>query len=1162
MGTTTVTPTLYHDLDAKLPIVMLPVRIETRYFAAGADLELRVRIFPSSAHVTTDRPSPDQVEHDETVAYWTVRETNGDTSPATVAAWQRITSMFGDARAQWLRRTLAPTKNADGSLTFPSVTVTPATTDGSFLASQATALPTRFLVSGFAGTQRVFNQAGQPTPDTVSVGPHGDPNAIAWQTDFKAAEAIGLAIRVPITRAVATKLTRIYVYGVREAAASSTSPTALADLLQRHIRGDGASLMPPGTPTNNTTDDPAPTPPLASDKTPISGTDGFRIAQALGVDAGIFAGIGGSDAVTDSLVTSMHLALWPATVEYFLKQVMAPVVDSTTAVRLQSQFQSYVRPAGPFPSLRLGSQPYGILPVTSSANWMTAAGTVDPVMKGLHTLASQWLTASAHAPRVGATSDAGSDVISVLSQSPVSRRWTGRVTESHLVAGRDFVGADAAKYTATVTNLQKQKRDAELTPLGITATPLALDFIFRGSTFDINAPLVAPVDADRAAPLPANYLAAMATATADALNKETITGASPHTLLYMFLRHSTLLLLANTASTILTKPPIAEAVFVESTADTVWTRLNTPVAALGNKTIAQALSATLVSTVPTNNAALLAVKLHQQALNALAKAPVGVLERLTAGAIDAASFRLDAWITAQATDRLHSMRTATPAGLHLGAYAWVDAPALPATAPADGAAPFADPTSEGFVHGARLEHARTAAILRAAWLSRNQAGAQAAYAIDLSSDRVRLAKQIVAEVQGGANLAELLGARVERLMIENNLGPQLSTLRTQFPLDSGDGRQRINGVALVQAWQKTAPASNLQPVSTPLLAAVDALGDLLLAEAIHQQASGSAVRARTALSGLETGIAMPADFDVTRTQPDAVNTVWRLVLPIADTGFDSWIAGLVGDPAQLTASIAQSSGAPKTATLASLGITAKGLLDFAQESPEAPALAAKFSDASGGGGVTFSPQLENALVVSYALSLLLRNARPLSSADLGDIARTPITDFDAAAKRRQWLHDLGRVRQPIQALGLLDAVLTARGSSLTLKFASAGPQLTLVTIGDWPDASATGTLFDGWNEITPGLQAATGVAVHYDAPRSRPPQAILLLVPPSPTAGWDVFGVEAILAETADLAKIRMVRPSDVHGSFLPALYFADNLQSDTVSTDFLQIAYIAEVKQ
>ena len=1156
MGTTPVVPQLYKDLDGKLPIVMLPVRIETRYFVAGADLELRVRVFPSSAHVTTDRPSPDQVEHDETVAYWTCRETKGDHDPATDAAWQRMTSLFGDARAQWLRRTLRPTKNATGTLTFPAVAVTAATDDGSFLASVATGLPTRFIVSGLAGAQRIFAVAGQRVPASVAVGPHGDAQAIAWQTDFKAAEAIGLGIRVHLTRANAAALARIYVYGVREGADAATSRAAIEDLLQRHIRGDGATLMKAGAPTNNTADAPVASLPDPPEKTPVAGADGFRIAEALGVDAGIFAGIGGSDAVSDSLVTAMHVALWPATIEYFMKQTMSPMFDNVAPVRIQGLFESYVRPSGPYPALRLGSQPYGILPATSAANWRTAAGATDRFMQGLRTLSSNWVAAAARAPRLGASDDVGSDMIAVLSQSPVSRRWMGRLTESHLIAGRNFEGADPAKYQAAIAQIQKQKQDRELTPLGLSAKALALDFIFRGTPFDIRAPLVAPDDADRNAPLAANYLSAIAAATVDALKNETITGASPRTLLYMFLRHSTLLLLANTASTILAKPPLQDAVFVENATDTVWTRIETPAPAQGNQSLDQLLKEAAA------NAALINVRLHRQALTSLAGQPVGELELLTAGAIDAASHRLDAWVTAMATNRLRSLRNTSPLGAHLGAYGWVDSPAVPASAPADGAVPFADPASEGYVHGARLEHARTGAILRAAYLSRANTGAEAPYSIDLSSDRVRMARQILAELQAGANLAELLSARLERLMIEKGLGAQLPALRAQFPLDLGDGRQRIDGVALAQAWQKTPPAARLSPVANTLAATLDAVGDLLLAEAIHQRTSGSANRARTALSALETGVALPADFDIARTQPDALNTTWRLILPVAESGLDAWVAGLVGDPAQLTASVEHDGGSAKSVSLLSLDITAKGLLQYVQESPDAPALASKCAEAAGGGTVTFSPMLQNALVVTHAISLLLRNARTLSPGDLGDVARTPVTDFDVASKRREWLHDVGRVRPPMQAVAMLDAVLTARGSELTLKCASAGPHLTLLTIDDWPDASATGMLLDGWNEITPGLQAATGVAVHYNAPRSRPPQAVLLLVPPNEAAGWDVFGVETILAETTELAKMRMVRPSDVHGSFLPALYFADNLQSDTVATNFIKSGFVVEVKQ
>ncbi len=64
----------YTELDVGLPIVLLPVRVETRWFAVDADLvELRVRIFPSRLHTFVDRPGIDPLEHDQTIAYWRTR---------------------------------------------------------------------------------------------------------------------------------------------------------------------------------------------------------------------------------------------------------------------------------------------------------------------------------------------------------------------------------------------------------------------------------------------------------------------------------------------------------------------------------------------------------------------------------------------------------------------------------------------------------------------------------------------------------------------------------------------------------------------------------------------------------------------------------------------------------------------------------------------------------------------------------------------------------------------------------------------------------------------------------------------------------------------------------------------------------------------------------
>ena len=55
---------------------------------------------------------------------------------------------------------------------------------------------------------------------------------------------------------------------------------------------------------------------------------------------------------------------------------------------------------------------------------------------------------------------------------------------------------------------------------------------------------------------------------------------------------------------------------------------------------------------------------------------------------------------------------------------------------------------------------------------------------------------------------------------------------------------------------------------------------------------------------------------------------------------------------------------------------------------------------------------------------------------------------------------------------------------------------------------------------------------------------------------WDDAIVQAILNETFDLAKMRTVDLASVGqvGQILPALYFALNLQSATVSTRFADI--------
>ncbi|HWM12084.1 MAG TPA: hypothetical protein VNO82_22170, partial [Solirubrobacteraceae bacterium] len=98
-----------------------------------------------------------------------------------------------------------------------------------------------------------------------------------------------------------------------------------------------------------------------------------------------------------------------------------------------------------------------------------------------------------------------------------------------------------------------------------------------------------------------------------------------------------------------------------------------------------------------------------------------------------------------------------------------------------------------------------------------------------------------------------------------------------------------------------------------------------------------------------------------------------------------------------------------------------------------------------------------------------------------------------------------------------------------------------------------GLLIDEWVEIVPSASETTAIAFQYDAPDACAPQAILLAVPPEIGRPWTLGGLNRVLIETLELAKLRAVDPAALGeiAHWLPALHFAFNVEGDAVSTDF-----------
>ena len=86
-------------------------------------------------------------------------------------------------------------------------------------------------------------------------------------------------------------------------------------------------------------------------------------------------------------------------------------------------------------------------------------------------------------------------------------------------------------------------------------------------------------------------------------------------------------------------------------------------------------------------------------------------------------------------------------------------------------------------------------------------------------------------------------------------------------------------------------------------------------------------------------------------------------------------------------------------------------------------------------------------------------------------------------------------------------------------------------------SGTSGLMVDERIEVVPSDSETTGLAFHYDAPGSAPPQAMLLAVPPAPARRWSLDWLESILLETLELAQLRAVDPDTVKGAgaLLPA---------------------------
>ncbi len=949
------------DADPVAPLLLLPLRLETRYNEGRT--ALRVRIFPDDIHVDALDRGMTAAEQDAARAYWTTVWRATDEEAAT--AWRDLQARVGKDRATWVAIGAEPS-NLDRRATEATPKL-PALNAATHRAALARLLPDAFTVVAIQGGVRSM-ATGEPIAPEVVVGALssdgaplkqvGDAHVIEgaeWLVDYDAAVRIGMAVTLGLQRPN-ERIDQLFAFGVRRSLDPARgAPSQLADLLRAHRCTSGLAFVPQGTPSNNTETDRAgwqqriepvqpARDPLAA---PPANSNANVLGTALGIDPRLLAEVDHALEAEQSRARAMNIALWGPSWGSFLERAQgvsskqAPLTESGREAT-RAFHRDHVRGRGPLPAIRVGDQPYGILPVSRLDDaWKSAAGDRFEIelLDRLRRLRAKWASCLSAVPRVG-VGDIDKATVDMLGTAPVS--FSVRV--------RSILSGEFAPIATQVTGASKDDLETEALidaliweeinnaslahppgSLAADSRPLQLPYVHDSDPAFIDA-LIAGASPAQQSVLQA-LLALAWDSARRAADKEAADGRLAEIVglsdKLSVASRDRVLGLAGAAGA---APPeqfysAAARLAVEAKVQPAAIASYQPIPAMQRSFGEMALASTSVAA--RDDLAVQAVlgwlnargRLNElrDALVELKSTAVDERRILVAETLDTASHRLDAWLTAVVERRRAANRARQPGTVSIGAYGWVEGIVPAGLRAADG----------GYLHAPSLTHAATAGILRSAYLSHNlDGGGDGAFAIDLASARVRLALELIDGIRQGQPLAALLGYRIERALHEAGADRLIFSLRGIAPLTQGKLTDRtdapprevvealaannvVNGIDLVAKYQGKVAGFNAQkirdlldvkPADNPYLknlvwpkvsdaewravsdaiehaaAAIDAVADLLLAEGVHQLVQGNVARAAAAMDAAASGDTAPPEPDFITTSALGAPVIHQLLL--------------------------------------------------------------------------------------------------------------------------------------------------------------------------------------------------------------------------------------------------------------------------------------------
>jgi hypothetical protein len=844
-------------------------------------------------------------------------------------------------------------------------------------------------------------------------------DAIKWVADFDRAVSIGLGFRIDLTGDERDGFERLLVLGVKLGSDASTGKKQLEELFDHHyFSKKGFSLLPQGTPTNNTgssdsgytgRNDPNQTFDLYfkqkqafKEVTDVHiKRDGQWIAEWLGLDYATFQKVLHSDQLDQADARNMNTAIWPATLGYVMESLMEGGFSGDTLLRTREFFNAYVSGRGPVPAIRIGNQPYGILPTAAfnRLEWMNVASDgifLHNINRGnpqflrnlyqlLLKMDSYWKTNMLEGvPYVAKVSDNPyQELLHILALHPNSIEFHRRYLES-LIEMKNKMSIIKPGYKL---NEQVVINAINLlhTTLGYPSDILPQVAALLGVSWQLPLSQLIddqPLSEEKAIRIytadKKNYIEALidqakkgenAVRTGEGLTER------PAAELYKLLKYALELGYHKSAvdaaeeKNAFSEHKIAamrtEQAFIHQpwkgeVTESRYALLYDTVPAISvTRTVSEFIRDTLFEVEIPFFSKYLASQIN--ALENLKSVPTARLERAFVEHLDCCSYRLDSWKTSIVTIELATMRNNHPGteldsrrtGIFLGAFGWLEnvkpeknkvltQKQIPADLVKDfnpdGKKVFVtDSANEGYIHAPSLNQAVTAAVLRNGYISHGKPDANNVLAVNLSSERIRLALSIIEGIQAGQSLPALLGYHFERTLHNRSdltakkIDSFIYAIRKQFPLNADklkdthvknttdpsvdpdtipitaiEARNVVHGLDLANhVKNQTIAANKSYPFGLPLplspddaitkaitstveqlIDISDAIADLGMAESVHHVVMGNYDRAAGVLDSYTKGN-YPQEPDVIRTPRSGPTLTHRVSIPFQYVPLDS-----------------------------------------------------------------------------------------------------------------------------------------------------------------------------------------------------------------------------------------------------------------------------------